>query len=103
MTERELAFFLIGFCSGVIVSLLSYMTQRALMRRAQRIEQREALVQERAQQLREKLAASTGRSNWQLDVEAIYTALFSEDGFEPGDGAGTQPRESRRVAGDAKP
>jgi TorA maturation chaperone TorD len=103
VTERELAFFLIGFCSGVIVSMLSYMTQRALLHRAQQIQQREALVQERAQQLREKLADSTGRSNWQLDVEAIYTSLFSEDGFDPGDGKGNQPREGWRVADDAEP
>ena len=103
MTERELAFFLIGFCSGTIISMLSYMTQRALMRRAQQIRQREALAQEKAQQLREKLADSAGRNNWQLDVDAVYATLFSEDGFDSREGTSTQPRESWRVADDAEP
>jgi hypothetical protein len=81
VTDREIAYLIIGVAIGLIGCAVYALVQRAMARRAEQLRHKESLSQRRARQLRSKLEDITGRDDWELDVETIYSKLFSENGF----------------------
>lgn len=86
MTTSELAFLIIGIATGVtacvIVGLLRRRVQRVLALRNAQIRHSEELAEKRARHLRSRTEQATGKNGWELDVETVYAALFSENGFD---------------------
>jgi hypothetical protein len=86
VTVHEAAFLIIGIAIGVAVcaaiGTIKNRTQRALALREKRLQHEKEMTTRRARQLRAKLEHATGRNGWELDVDTVYSALFSENGFD---------------------
>jgi hypothetical protein len=82
VTEREFLFLLIGAGLGYMGRWFTVWMRHGVALRAKQAQQREVEAERRAQMLREKLADATGRDNGLADEEAVFAALFSENGYE---------------------
>ena len=85
MIPNELVFLIIGIVIGVganvLVGLLRRHLQHALAIRKRQVRYEEDLAQKRSRQLRSRVEQSMGKNGWELDIETVYAALFSENGF----------------------
>jgi hypothetical protein len=86
LTNGEVFFLIIGFFLGAatcgIVVLLGRHIQRTIAHRSAQLRHSENLAQKRARHLRSRTERATGKNGWELDVETVYAALFSENGFD---------------------
>jgi hypothetical protein len=86
LTTNELVFLVIGLALGAatfgLVDALRRRVQHTVALRRRRIRHEENLAEKRARHLRTRLEQATGKNGWELDVETVYTALFSENGFD---------------------
>jgi len=85
LTPNELAFLIIGIAIGVTTCVFAGLLRRrlrhALALRKHHIRHEEDLAEKRARHLRSRVEQATGKNGRELDVETIYAALFSENGF----------------------
>jgi hypothetical protein len=86
LTNGEVFFLIIGIVFGAatcgIAVLLGRHVQRAIAHRSAQQRHKENLAQKRARHLRSRTRQATGKNGWELDVQTVYAALFSENGFD---------------------
>jgi hypothetical protein len=82
VTERELALLAIGIAIGIAGSVFVVSLRRALALRDGQHKHEHDLAQRRARQLKTRAHEATGKDGLDLDLEAVYSGLLSENGFE---------------------